>query len=198
MWGKKSTSVSLKTAPSFLATDLNPIKLICDISLDDSKDDALLIALMKAAQARFEQDTGRKLINQTWLAYYSDWPYADENDRIEIPYSPLVSVTSVKYFDSNNQQLTLNSNQYEVDIASQPGGIILAYSGSWPTANLRMANPIEIEFICGYGIKSEAVPSDIQMAIAMMVEEWFHNRSASDQLPEVSKGIINAYHIFSL
>lgn len=197
MIGKKHSGIVVKTLPSGFASNIVEVKGLLDIAADDSKDDSLIRFLMEAADKRFEQSTNRRLLQQTWLAYYNDWPYADENDRMEIPFPPLQSVTTVKYTDAAGAQWTYDPLRYNVDTEGAPGGIVLNYFSSWPNASLKTVNPIEIEFVCGYGSQTSAVPPDIRMALAMMVEKWFHERSTSD-LPAFSQAVIDNYRIFYL
>lgn len=44
---------------------------------------------------------------------------------------------------------------------SEPGRIVLDYQGSWPSATLRSANGVEIQFVAGYGDDIESVPKNI-------------------------------------
>ena len=51
-------------------------------------------------------------MNTRWLEYVT----------IDIPRPPLVTLDSIKFIDQNYEQQTLDTSQYVVDTASEPGG----------------------------------------------------------------------------
>ena len=108
------------------------------ISVDDAKtfalrvvssqDDARIEQLIIAAREAFEDFTGRILLETTLDVYLDSFPAG----KIDLP-PPLVSVTSVKYKDSNNVLQTLAPTAYVVDAVSEPGAVSPAYGESWPS-----------------------------------------------------------------
>jgi len=144
-----------------------------------NKEDNLLNALIKTAREKVEQYTGRALITQTKKMYLDRWPNGKE---IKLPYSPLQSVTSVKYRLSNTETYAAFTD-YEVDIVSVPGRIVLSPDASWPYGELHPLNPIEIIFVCGYGAAATAVPSAIKSAMLLMVSDLYENRNDMTKAP---------------
>ena len=49
---------------------------------------------------------------------------------------------------------------------------------TWPNESLYPSNPIEIEFVCGYGLAAD-VPEDIKDAMLLMTGEAYENRETS-------------------
>ena len=49
---------------------------------------------------------------------------------------------------------------------------------TWPNETLSPTNPIEIVFICGYGLAT-SVPPQIKQAMKMIMSELFENRETS-------------------
>jgi uncharacterized phiE125 gp8 family phage protein len=185
----------IKLAPTKGAVSLEEAKIFCDVDSSDSDDDALLRGLVKGASNFFEQQTNRKLIEQQWFAYYDDFP--SFADYLEIPYCPLSSVASLKYTDRNGDESTFAASNYDVDLAGEPGRLVLKYNVTWPSITLALSNPIVIEYTCGYGDKSDEVDEDIKTAIKLVIEHWFINRGASN-IPAPAKAIIDSYKVYTL
>ena len=125
------------------------------LRVDHSNDDKNIQSLISVATNRVEQFTRRRLITQTWYTYLDEWP---DEDYLTLPFGQLQSVTSVKYTDSSNTEILTftdaslsTTDDFDVDINSDPGRVILVYGDSWPSVVLWPMNPIKIEFVCGYG-----------------------------------------------
>jgi len=165
----------LKTAPTDKPISRKEAKEHCRIILGNTDEDDYIDSLIDVAVARVEQFTRRRLITQTWYYYLNDWPCSD---RIPMPYGNLQTVSSVKYTDSDGDQSTWTSSYYISDTDTDPGSIVLAYGETWPTATLYPSNPIEIEFICGYGDDDTDVPEPIRQAIKLHVSDLYENRES--------------------
>ena len=163
---------TLKTAPEVYPITLNEAKKQCEIG-DETHHDDYVESLIKAATGRAEQYLHRRLITQTWTLYLDGWPVGTE---IIIPFGKLASVTTIKYKDTDGDQTTLSSDDYIVDINTEPGRVVLGYQKSWPTTTLYPSNPIEIEFVCGYGDAGSDVESSILHAIKLDISDLFENR----------------------
>ena len=127
---------------------------------------------VRAAEAWMEKVTGRKLITQTWKTFLDCWPCGD---RLEMPFGKLQSVTHVKYTDSNGTQTTFSSDYWETSTARDPGVLALSYGQSWPSTTLRVLDPIEIQFVCGWTTAAD-VPYDIQAAILLVAGHLYEHR----------------------
>lgn len=125
-----------------------------------------------AAQAFTEKICDRKLLTQTWKLFLDGWP---DGDRIEMPFGRLQSVAHVKYTDTAGTQYTFPSTSWEASTAREPGIVALSYSKTWPTATLRVLDPIEIQFVCGWTTADE-VPYDLRAAILLMASHLYEHR----------------------
>ena len=177
----------LKTAPTAYPLSMKEVKQHLNITIGWTEDDDYLDALIKVATDRVEQFCRRRLVSQTWYYYLDQWP--DEN-YLTLPFGQLQSVTSVKYTDSSNTQILTftdasltTTDDFDVDINSDPGKIILEYGDSWPSVTLWPMNPIVIEFVCGYGgaaatatTSVAAVPTMIKHAMKLMIEDMYNMR----------------------
>ena len=165
--------------------------------------DDSLKGMRSAAIEMVENVTGRKLMPQTWRAYFDDWP---RGEYMEIPYPPLRSVesTDVLYTNSTGDTTTFNltgsSSSWSVDIVSEPGRVVLDNSEDWPTDILHQNNPISVEFGCGYA-GSTAIPQSIKHAMYLMIGHWFEMREETltgatvQQIPVASRALLAPYRI---
>lgn len=127
-----------------------------------------------AAQAWVEKITARKLVSQTWKWFPCAWPCSD---RLILPFGRLTSVTHVKYTDSADVQSTFSPTSWAISTARDPGVLALKYGQSWPSATLRVLDPIEIQFVCGWPTAND-VPADIRHAILLLAGHLYENRES--------------------
>jgi len=170
--------LSLNNSIRFVVDTLLPVSLQeakdhMNIHNDNTDFDVDIALKLTAARERVEKFLHRKLITQTVTKYFDAWP---EGDFWELPYGKLQSVTSIKYTDTDGDQSTMDSADYIVDTASDPGKVVLAYGESWPSVSLYPSNPIEIIFACGYGDDAGDVPEMIRAAIKIMTKDLFQGR----------------------
>jgi len=114
---------------------------------DDTADDALIAQLISAARANIEHKLGRALGKQTLELVLDTWPCGSV---IQVPRSPLQSVTSIKYTDSVAVETTMPVADYVVDTDSRPGRISLGTDESWPSTTLQPISGVRIRFVAGY------------------------------------------------
>lgn len=197
-------SLQVFTKPQIEPLTLEEAKAVCSVDSTINDYDALIRTLLKAATAKFEQETDRKIIEQTWNLYLSDWPCSenfpdDYTSEIQIPFPPLIDIVHLKYTDKNGNTSTFNASNYDIDKAREPGRLVLGYNVTWPSTSLRPSNPIEIQFKCGYGESPDDVPEDIKVCIGLLLEYWFENRSSGgDMIPPAAQAIIDNYKVFYL
>ena len=193
---------SLVTAPTIEPIDLEEAKLHLRIDIGETEEDDLINALIRASRERCELVTGRKFVSQTWYSYYDGFPYG----HLEFPYAPLRSIatTGVYYTNSSGGSTTVSSSAWSADIVSEPGRLILDYGQNWPSVTLAYANPVRIEFTCGYSTGSTGVPDSIKQAMKLMIGHWHENREESVitlglsimEIPLASKALLAPYKMF--
>jgi uncharacterized phiE125 gp8 family phage protein len=160
---------SIVTAPAALPVSVAEAKT--HMRVTGTADDTIIALYLNAAIALAEQYLQRKLITQTWKMYLDLWP-----SIINVHFGDLQSVTHVKYFDIDDTEATYSSASYYVDTVSIPGRILRKSGYAWPSVALRVDNPIEIQFITGYGDDSTDVPDDIRSAVLMLTAHFYENR----------------------
>jgi len=164
---------AIKTVPAKYPITLKEAKNHLRVELDWTEDDDYIESLIATATEKAEERLHRRLITQTWYYYLEGWPHGD---TIVLPFGKLQSVTSVLYKDEDGDETEWSSDEYIVDIKTDPGEIVVAYGESYPSAGLYPSNPITIEFVCGYGLTGATVPPMIRHAMKLIISDLYENR----------------------
>ncbi len=185
----------ISVQPTEEPIELSEAKNHLRVEIDD--DDALIQGMVKATREYAEAVTHRALITQTWKYYPDEWP---DVDYIELPLPPLQSVTAVKYTDSDLVVTTWASSEYTADTKKEPGRVVLSYGYNWPTATLNVTSPIEIEYVCGYGMP-DALPESLKLGMKIDLTDLYENRETwiqgtFEHLPTVDR-LFASYRTFS-
>lgn len=159
--------------PISLAEGRRYIRMDDPISEEDRDgQNADAAGMIKAAREWYEDLTSTVLIRQTLEMSLDSWPCCG---YIEIPRSPLISIDSIKYTDSDGVEQTWASTNYQTDIYSVPGRITLAYGGSVPSYRADL-NSWRIRFTAGQVATAETeagyqanVPERAKLAIKMHI-----------------------------
>lgn len=140
------------TAPTVEPVSLAQAKKHLRVTDDD--EDALIETAIRASRRNAERFLGRALVTQTWELVIDEFPDAE----IKIPLPPLQSVLSIKYDDGSGVEQTLDTADYDVDAASEPGWVVPA--SSWPST-IDAINAVRIRFVCGYPPDTTNSPGDL-------------------------------------
>ena len=151
--------VSLETAKAFLR-------------VDGTADDAVIGLLISAAREKGEAISRLAFLTQTVELVLDAWP---DDLTLRLRRAPLQSVTSVTYLDEEGVQATWTD--YQVDARSAVGYVTF---GSVPSVTLFPTGAIKITYVAGYGDTATSVPSNIQMALLMLIAYWYENRESQD------------------
>lgn len=155
------------------------------IRVDDSDEDILIDALVKAATEYFDGFSGilgRALLTQTWQQSFSGF-----TDTMRLPVGNLISVTSVTYYDSSNAQQPLSSSVYTALSDSLGPYFTLKPAQAWPASYVR-PDAVTVTWTAGYGPTASDIPAPIKHAIMLLVGHWYANREAVN----VEAGIVAA------
>jgi uncharacterized phiE125 gp8 family phage protein len=139
-------------------------------ALGESTEDYALY--VRAAEEWAETITARKFLTQTWKLFLDNWPCSD---RIPIPFGQLQSVASIKYTPSSGAQVTFASTNWEISTSREPGLVSLSYQKIWPITPLKVLDPIEIEFTCGWLTPAD-VPKQIKNAVLLVAGHLYEHR----------------------
>ena len=172
----------LKTAPADYPLELEEVKT--HLRVDGTDEDDYIQSLIIAATQHCEDFQNRAYVTQTWEQWLDSWP---EFFSLK---APLVSVTSIDYYNTSDVKSTLAATEYYVDTKSEPGEVHLNYGKSWPSTTLRSKNGICVTFVAGYGY-SENIPQTIKQALLLIIGHWFENRQANaEDIPQAAKSLL--------
>ena len=182
------SGLTITTAPQ--NEPLDAAETISYLRIDSGVDTTLIDNLIQAARFWAEDYTNRTFLTTVFtlsldgIGYvdvplkegfhtgYSDTP---SGNYIELPRSPVQSVTSIKSFADDNTATTLAATNYYVDTVRVPARVVLRDGGSWPT-DLRNANGIEVLYTAGYGASRASIPEPIRVAMLEYVSHLYEHR----------------------
>ena len=130
-------------------------------------DDSQITAMILSAREYAENYTNRQFITATY-ELYSDCFIQD----MQLPKSPIQSITSVEYMDEDGVYQTLSTDDYYI---YGENGVSKIYFEDMPTHKDRK-NAIKITFVAGYGDNSSYVPSGIKSYLLVMTSTLYENR----------------------
>jgi len=169
------------------------------LRVDHSADDDLITTLITAATKWGEAYTKRAFISQTWDMILDCFP--NDETIIYLPKSPIQSITSIKYNDTDGNEQTLATTVYTYDTTtSVPARIFLKESQEWPDTQ-DQGNAVTIKFVTGYGDDETDVPAPILAAIKLLIGHWYDQREAASSLsykevPMAVESLMNTEKIF--
>jgi len=161
------------------------------LRITDNDSDLIIESMIRQAREFCENFQNRKYITQTLEMVLDSFP----NERC-IPFrncSPIQSVESVKYYNTNSQEYEFSSTNYIVDTDSFVNRIVLGYCKQWPLEQLQPGNGLRIRFIAGYGDNSMDVPETIRWAIILHIKLLFDDYKPDERtkLEEVRNSLLS-------
>jgi uncharacterized phiE125 gp8 family phage protein len=158
----------LYTQPVTEPLSLTDVKAQLAIASSDTSHDAVLAAMIQEAREAWEHDTETVLCHQSFRIRLDSI-----FNGFSLPKKPVSSITSIKYYDTNNGQQTLSPSIYQLDTAT--GKVRLAYQQDFPVTAVRW-DAWEIIYKCGYSEDSSLVPGIAKRAMLLLISYWFENR----------------------
>ncbi len=149
-------SLTLVT-PAVWPVTVDDAKANSRVSYDD--DDFLIAGLISAATSYAERWCSQKFAPETWDYALDAFP----SGSIELPLSPVTSVASISYVDSNDEAATI------AGFALNSGRV--SVSGEWPSGS-----SVVVRFTAGNG-----VPAAVRQAILLLVGHWYETRETASE-----------------
>lgn len=189
--------------------DYLKIKLITDVStelvsvselkthlrIDVTDEDSYLPSLITAAREYCENWTGRTIGTKTLEGILDDFPDCDYIDLFD---SPVQSLTSIKYIDSDGDETTWDSSYYVSNLDVIPEKIYPAYGQTWPSFTPYPSGAVRIRYQAGH--TSANLPEAIKQSILLVAGDLYENREATSEkkayeLPFSIKALLTPYRI---
>ena len=180
------------------------------LKVDDTTEDALILEYMGASVQMIEAFCHRAIITKTYDFQLDRPNYAEPEPLgglhnvisaaelgfgqfIDLPMPPLVTISSIKTYDTANAVSTLSSTYYTADLAG--GRVYLNQGYSWPTA-LRDRASMIIRYTAGYGATYDQLPVLLRLAIKQHVGVMYDSRELADIPDAVKKNNLAPYRLF--
>lgn len=203
------STLELITAPSVEPVTLAQAKQYARVEITD--DDSLITTLITVARKAVEKEARQALITQTWKAHYDQFPFSpgyynrtirqmgvgplwlpqQGGGVFQLPLPPLISVSSITYYDSNNTFQTIDPSIYNV-APGLPGRVQPVFGKVWPIA-APIINAVQITFVAGYGPAAANVPEPATLAILRLVFDWYNRRSPVGVLSADVRDLVSAF-----
>jgi uncharacterized phiE125 gp8 family phage protein len=142
------------------------------LRIDHNDDNAVIQGYLEAATWHVENFTGQVFSNRVVTLSLDAWP---DGDAIKLPIYPVQSITSIKYYDTDGNDTTWNSDNYIADVARIPPLVALAYGCSWPTETLLPVSGIQIDLVAGYA-SPDYYPPQAKQVVKLLTGQWYEHR----------------------
>lgn len=192
--------LNLITGPAVEPVSVDNVKLHAHI--DHDVEDDLIASWIKAARMAAETFQWRSYYTQKWEMVFDTYPPAE----VYLARPPLISVESVKYYDTDDTEYSFDLNDLIIDTGSCPGRISLAYSVVWPSTVLRPIDSFKIRYIAGYGDSEDttttddgtvtAIPDTIKYAIYVYCTWMNENRAGETNVPDAFYNILRPDRVY--
>lgn len=150
-------------------------------------DDTLIASWIKSGRKLAEDFQHRAYISQVWEIVGDDFPLLP----LLFPRPALLSVDSIKYYDTSDAETVFGDSNYYVDVVSEVGRLTLGYQKYWPNVILRPINGVLIRYTAGYGADADAVPDSVKDALYLYCSWRYDNRTGeSGRVPKAFYDIL--------
>lgn len=166
-----SVTDKLITPNGTLVVSLADFKQHLRWDASETSEDTVMTAYLTATQEQAQLFTGRQFLNSTWQLLIDTFP-----GHVSLSKTPFSSLTSVKYYDSNDQLQTLDPSEYKVKDGGTYGFTSIYFDGNIPSVYDK-PDAVVIEYVAGYGSLAADVPEPIKVAIMLTAASYFENRT---------------------
>ncbi len=157
------------------------------LRIEHTDDDALIARLINVAVAYTDVQgaLGHAMITQKW----GQWVDSTPPQTVKLLLGPLISVTAVKYYDTDGVLQTDTLSNYEIFGTEFSSTIGPKEGFAWPVTQDR-PDAIRIEYTIGYGSVTTDIPETLRHALMMLIGHWYDNRETTmmDELSNVPYG----------
>jgi len=155
-----------------------PISLVeakLHLRVDHTTDDELIKTLISAARIWCESYEGRAYMVRTSQIKLNTF------GKIELPFPPVLSVSSITYIDTAGDTQTLDSSVYTLYNSGDYAYIGLAYNQQWPSVQSLIDEPITVTYVHGFSTTFTAADTDILTVGNMVFSASEITRVETDQ-----------------
>lgn len=172
------TRTSIKVQTAAAGNSLTAAETYAELKIDGTPSDAAGIAAkLSAAERLVEEFCNRRLMLATFDFTLNRWP----SGGIVLPYSPVLSIESIKYYDGSNVQQTWAATNYHLNVDNEP--TLISYVNDVPDVYEDRTDAITVQFKAGYSssatltTQQAAVPAPLKAAILKIVTDLYYSRN---------------------
>ncbi len=196
-------------APDIEPITLEEAKSHLHIELDYTDEDALITSLIRTARRLCESYSGRSFMTQERVIKMDRFPSCEYYNRsrlpngITVPYGPIQSIDSVKYIDSDGNEVELTEDvDFKADLHSDLARIFP--TDTWPSTS-NEPNAVSVEYTAGFDAVSggtEEFPEEIRQAMLMQIGTLYENRqdevlgTSVNKMNWTSKALLDPYKVY--
>lgn len=173
---KYFNSIGEVSPPAEEPVTVAAMRSFLNLAADD--DDELLGVLIGSARQYYESITLRATVSRTLIVYFDGFP--SNGSLFVLPYSPLISVSDLKYIDTSGDEQTLSSDEYAVNASGIYGTVSEAFGKYWPSATRTVLDSVYITYAAGYAAAA-SVPSIDKNIIMMIAADLYEHRNAQNE-----------------
>lgn len=141
------------------------------LRVDSSDEDAYIDTLVVSAQRQIEAYTNLVLSDTVYELHLSKFP----TDRIVLPFSPLKTLTSVKYYDASNvQQTWVDGTDYYYSIDDRL--VTIEYLDGTEEVYDSRKDAVIVNFTTGYTSQA-VIPPGLEHAIKLLLTDLYEMRT---------------------
>lgn len=172
----------VKTAPTILPVSLAEVKE--HLRITHNTQDSLLMIYLRAAIEEVEAHTGLTLGLTVFYGYSESI-----GKEVKVKKYPLSALASVKYYDPEGVQQTMEASNYRLDTVSMPPMVIIEDV----PAIAERSDALTIEFTAGY----PTIPDGIRAAILLQVGYLYENSGDNPKtLMTASERLLTNFRVF--
>lgn len=163
----------LTALDAFAGEDILPLadaKVQVNVTADDDSEDDILEAARDAAISWAEGYTGRSLQERQFL-----WTADKFCSVIALPIGPVSSADSVKYYDGDGTDTTVDAGDYVLS----DDRLVTAADATWPSDADGRPGGVRITFTAGYATAGD-IPFYLLAAVRLATAAHFDDRSNPD------------------
>ena len=143
---------------------------------DDSMQDGLIVAHLRAAIATIEGRTGKALLARRFLLRLDRW--REDRGAQALPMAPVSALVSVTLLDGDGVASLLVSDRFRLE----PDMARPRLKGlGWALPVIPENGAVEIVFDAGFGADWAAVPVDLAQAVLLLAAEFYEVRHSGGQ-----------------
>lgn len=176
-------SWSIVAPPAGGAVTIN--EAIAHSYIPEAEDTGLIVRLLEAAQAEFEDLTNAACVTQTIEESFAGWPVTP---HLSLSRWPLTAVEEIRYLPEVGEEVALSGSVWRADTIAEPGRVWLRSGQQWPTTALERGPSVTVRYRAGWALG--ATPAEIRSLILLAFGNLYENREAVVLQPGVTVAIL--------